>query len=51
MKKGKLQLKLLLVVASIVAVGATVALSGASANNRRPSFVPPDAAVIWNTNA
>jgi hypothetical protein len=51
MKKGKLQLKLLLVVAGVAALGATVALSGASANNRKPSVVPPDAAVIWNTNA
>ena len=51
MKIGKLRLKLLLVVAGLVAVGSTVALSGASANNHEPSLVPPDAAVIWNTNA
>src|SRR3954453_7257923 len=51
MNRRKLQPKLLIVVGGIVTGATTVSLSVASANNHRPSSIPPDAVVTWNTNA
>ncbi|HEX4678447.1 MAG TPA: vanadium-dependent haloperoxidase [Gaiellaceae bacterium] len=48
--RGKVRIKPLLVLAAILAVGATVSLSVASAESRKPAEVPPDAVVTWNTN-
>ncbi|MGZ4381113.1 MAG: vanadium-dependent haloperoxidase [Gaiellaceae bacterium] len=42
-------MKALLVIAGILAVAATVSLTGASATTSKPVFVPPDAVVTWNT--
>jgi hypothetical protein len=50
MKNGKLRMRTLLILMGILAVGATVSLSAASAENHKPALVPPDAVVTWNTN-
>jgi hypothetical protein len=44
------QLKALVLV-GILAVAVTASLSVASAKTREPTAVPPDAVLIWNTNA
>jgi hypothetical protein len=44
-------MRTLLIVVGILAAGATVSLSVASAKNRNPDAVPPDAVMTWNTNA
>jgi hypothetical protein len=51
MKRGKLQLKALLILAGILAVAATVSLSVASADTAKPAVVPPDAVLTWNAYA
>ena len=51
MKEGTVQMKTLLVAIGTVVVVATVALSVASAKNPKPTPVPPDAVLMWNTNA
>jgi hypothetical protein len=51
MKSRAVRTKMLLVTVAIVAVAATVALSGASAMAHKPPPVPPDAVLTWNTNA
>ena len=51
MKSRTVQLKTLLVVVGILAVAATVALSAASAKDRKPLVVAPDAVLTWNTFA
>jgi hypothetical protein len=49
MKNGKPQLRTLLVLAGILAIGATISLS-AAAEKPKAVVVPPDAVVTWNTN-
>ena len=51
MKRKTVQLKALLVLGVVLVVAATVWLSVASANTRKPVAVPPDAVLTWNTNA
>jgi hypothetical protein len=50
MKNGKPQWRTLVVLAGVLAVGATVSLS-ASAEKPKAVIVPPAAVVTWNTNA
>jgi hypothetical protein len=49
MKRRIVPLKSLLVLASFLAVGASVLLPIASATNHKPAFVAPDAVLTWNT--
>ncbi len=49
MKSRTVQMKTLLVLVGILAVAATVALSAASAKDRKPLVVAPDAVLTWNT--
>ncbi len=51
MKRRSVQLRVMFVVASIVAVAAVASLSATSAKSRGPVPVPPDAVLAWNTNA
>ena len=51
MKRRKLPLKTLLVVASFVTVAAMASLPMASATTHEPVVVPPDAALTWNAYA
>ena len=51
MNRRAVQLKTLPVLAGILVVAATVALSAASAKSREPAGPPPDAVLTWNTNA
>jgi hypothetical protein len=51
MKRRKIPLKALLVLASFVVVAVTVSLPMASATARKPAVVPPDAVLTWNTFA
>jgi hypothetical protein len=50
MKRRKLPLKPLLVLAGILAAGASALLPVASATNHKPAVIPPDAVIAWNTN-
>ena len=49
MKRSKLPMKKLLVFASFIVVAATASLPMASAKERKPVVVPPDAVLTWNT--
>ena len=51
MKRRKVPLKTLLVLASFVVAAATASLPMASATGRKPVAIPPDAVLTWNTNA
>jgi hypothetical protein len=51
MKRRKLPLKTLLILASFIVVAATASLPMASATTHKPVVVPPDAVLTWNTNA
>ena len=51
MKRRKVPLKALLVLASFVLAAATASLPMASATARKPVAIPPDAVLTWNTNA
>src|SRR3984893_2654079 len=51
MKRRKVPLKTLLVLASLVVAAATATLPMASATGRKPVASPPDAVLTWNTNA
>jgi hypothetical protein len=51
MNRRKLPLKKLLVFASFVVLAATASLPMASARERKPAVVPPDAVLTWNTYA
>ena len=51
MKRRKVPLKTLLVLASLVVAAATATLPMASATGRKPVAIPPDAVLTWNTNA
>jgi hypothetical protein len=51
MKRSKLPMKKLLVFASFIVVAATASLPMASAKERKPVVVPPDAVLTWNTYA
>jgi hypothetical protein len=50
MKRRKIQ-RTLLILVGIGALAATVSLSVASAKPRKAAAVPPDAVLVWNTNA
>jgi hypothetical protein len=49
MKRRSAPLKSLLVLAGLLAAGATALLPVASATNHKPVVVPPDAVLTWNT--
>jgi hypothetical protein len=51
MKRRKLPLKTLLILASFVVAVATASLPLASATTHKPAVVPPDAVLTWNTYA
>ena len=51
MKRSKVPMKKLLVFASFIVVAATASLPMASAKERKPVVVPPDAVLTWNTYA
>jgi hypothetical protein len=50
MKRRTVPLKTLLVLAGFLVVAATALLPIASATNRKPAPIPPDAVLTWNTN-
>jgi hypothetical protein len=49
--EGRLAMKKLLTLASVLAIAATVGLSIASATSHKQHVLAPDAALTWNTNA